>query len=123
MTETTEWQIDRIRHVEYLMGATFEQLMDTMYTGTGSDKRPPYIEEIMQEILEGSVILQEENRDFFIQGATEDDQLLMLANMDPQQVIRIQQDVYQYVHEKRLFVLYHKGLGTKCLYEPVVKSW
>jgi len=123
VTETTEWQIDRIRHVEYMMGATFEQLMETLYAGTASLIRPPFIEEIMQELLEGSVVLQEENREFFIQGASEDDLLLMFANMDVDQVMRIERDVYQYIHEKRLFVLYNKGLGSKTLYEPVVSTW
>ena len=121
--EATEWQLDRVRHVEYLMGVNFEDLMRDMYIGTGNPTRPPFIEDIMEQVFEGHLIVQDRNRDFFVEGATEDEMMYLLAQMREEDIWKVERDVYTYIHQNRLFVFYDKGLGTKNLYAPVVSTW
>ena len=59
-----EYQMDRQRHVEYLLGANFENLMDTMYIGHGTHLFPPFIEDVVTDLIQGQVIVQDENHRF-----------------------------------------------------------
>ena len=119
-----EYQMDRQRHVNYLLGASFENLMNDMYIGLGTHLYPPYFEDVVTDLLEGRVAVQEENQDFFINGATEDPMLLMVQQLTDEDIKRVERDVIQYVHQNRLHMRYAKGSGKpRFLYCPTVMLW
>lgn len=128
------------QHVNYILGSRHEDIMCDVYTGLSTHKRPPYIEDFINEISEVCLIeiLEREREtgfatigeerwvDYFHSIWMNNDTTMNLECVDPTHSFdAVTMSVLDYVGRNKSSVLIKVGRynGSNFINTPVVGTW